>query len=99
MHKGTTEMEKLVNKLTYSSAEGNDSEDIEKSQPKVPETEIMPLGETEHSGKRYWDKDIMEIDEENKKGKKLKVSSEHVLHIVQHSTSNIIVTSEKVVGT
>ena len=53
MHKGTTEMEKLVNKLTYSSAEGNDSEDIEKSQPKVPETEIMPLGETEHSGKRY----------------------------------------------
>ena len=41
----------------------------------------------------------MEIDEENKKGKKLKVSSEHVLHIVQHSTSNIIVTSEKVVGT
>ena len=40
----------------------------------------------------------MKIDEENKKGKKLKVSSELVLHFVQHSTSNTIVTNGKHVG-
>lgn len=42
----------------------------------------------------------MEVDiEENNKGKKLKVSSEFVLQIVQHPTSNIIVTSGKALGT
>ena len=41
----------------------------------------------------------MEIDnEENKKGKNLKVSSKHVLQIMQHSSSNITAPSGKVGG-
>ena len=72
-------MEKLENKLTYSSEKGSDSEDIEESHPKELGTDIIPLCKTKHSGKRSWDKDIMESDEENKKRKKLKVSSKPIL--------------------
>ena len=45
--------------------------------------------------KRPHDQNIIDLDKEDRKEKKIKLSNEHVLQIMEYPTSNIMLTSEK----
>ena len=80
-------MEKLANKLTFSS-EGEELDDVE-------ELKSTTLTKVEEKGKIPLEQDIAQGSIEKKNAKKPKLAKESILHIVQHPTSKITVAKGK----
>ena len=87
-------LKELENRLTYSSQKL-----IRKTwrrlQCKKSEIKITAIVKVTDSRKRPRDQDVIDLDKEDRKGKKIKMSNEPILKIMDYPTSNIMLTSEK----
>ena len=91
-HKGTKEISKLANKLTFSDEGEIDSEDTEI-------IKSLALVTIQENGKRPFEQKGTSPTLEKKKVKRIKLSKELALQVLEHSSPNIMIIKGEVTTT